>query len=412
MKKIVTGIAAIAMAASMFAVDFAARVYMTGNVADGTIDITDDAKKSNAVNFWKLNKQDQKDADALVMSVNGDQSGAAFQFWYNYDGSGSTDLVLRSTNLWFKPIDALKITIGDVDVGTYKEMIDWWKVAVGNSATEHNNWGTGGQYSSAATVTGSGISAEYTPIDGLWLSAGIAAGAGNNFAEIAQGADASVSAYGAAVKYNFSGLIDLPLSAAISWRDSGKGAYKILAIGADYGSAFGAGFYGMLNVRLFFDAFSYKTVTTVGTDLYTYSWDVNCMLKGIAFDNYFKYSVGAFNIAARLPVTLRGICKEVVADGKKASDYGYDFTDPSYMCYEIKATYAMDGCTLYLDIENDHAVTFDDSFLSTFLNMNVQPGVTLNVGTCALDLGLNVTVPNSKTANLAWAIPFTASVAF
>ncbi len=148
------------MATSMFAVDFAARVYMTGNIADGTIDITDDGKKGNAANIWTLSKTDQKDADAFVMSVNGEKSGAAFQFWYNYDASGSADLVVRSTSLWFKPIDQLKITIGDVDVGTYKESMDWWKVASGEKAADHQTW----TWSSYATVSGAGISAEYTPI--------------------------------------------------------------------------------------------------------------------------------------------------------------------------------------------------------------------------------------------------------
>lgn len=412
MKKIVGIIAAVTMAASVFAVDFNARVYMTGNIADGTIDINGDKEKEGAVNFWKLNKQDQKDADALVLSANGDKAGAQFQMWYNYEGGDAAALKIRSTSLWFKPIDMLKVTIGDVDVGTYKEAIDWWKVAVGNSASEHDNWGTGGQWSSYATVSGAGLSVEVTPIDGLWLSAGVVATPGTNLAQIKFNGtkDETYGAYGVAAKYNLSNLLGLPMTAAISWRDSGKDSYKIAAIGADYGNNFAAGLYAMLNVRFFFEDFSYKTIDTDVSDLpQMYTWTLNNALRGIAFDNYFKYSVGALNVQARLPVTVRTV-KDLKGD-KKASALGLP-EDPSYMCYEVKVTYAFDSFNAYLDIENDNACTFNSAAKETFLNMNVQPGVTFNVGTCALDVGLMIDVPNAKGANIGWSIPFTASVAF
>lgn len=376
MKKIVGIIAAAAMAASVFAVDFNARVYMTGNIANGTIDSNGDDKKEGAVNFWNLAKQDQKDADALVLSANGDKAGAQFQMWYQYTG-GDAALNIRSTSLWFKPIDMLKVTIGDVDVGTYCEQIDCWKVATGKKASDFG-------YSSYATVNGAGLSAELTPIDGLWITAGVVAAPGNNMASITfndNKEDETYGAYGVATKYSFNNLLGIPLSAAISWRDEGKNNAKILAIGGDYSNG---GFYGMLNARLRFEKETELSDVSLG---------------GIALDNYFKYSVGALNIQARLPITIRG--------------FGSDKTDLSYMYYEAKVTYAFDSFNVYLDIENDHACIFDkNSAKETFLDMNVQPGVTFNVGSCALDVGLNVDVPNKKTANIEWSIPFTASVAF
>ena len=419
MKKIVGIIAAVTMAASVFAVDFNARVYMTGKIADGTIDINGDEKKEGAVNFWNLAKQDQKDADALVLSANGDKAGAQFQMWYNYEGGDAAALKIRSTSLWFKPIDMLKVTIGDVDVGTYKEAIDWWKVAVGNSASEHDNWGTGGQWSSYATVSGAGLSVEATPIDGLWLSAGVVATPDTNLAQIKFDGlkNETYGAYGVAAKYNLSNLLGLPMTTAISWRDAGKGSTKILAIGADYGNNFAAGLYAMMNVRFFFDkaTFSYfdSTVASGNAIGKNYEWTAKNVLRGIAFDNYFKYSVGALNVQARLPVTVRGLVKDMTENNKKASDYGYTpKTDPSYMSYEVKVTYAFDSFNAYLDIENDNACTFNSAAKETFLNMNVKPGVTFNVGTCALDVGLDIDVPNKKGANIGWSIPFTASVAF
>ena len=409
MKKIVGMIAAVTMAASVFAVDFNARVYMTGNIADGTIDINGDEKKEGAVNFWKLNKQDQKDADALVLSANGDKAGAQFQMWYNYEGGDAAALKIRSTSLWFKPIDMLKVTIGDVDVGTYKEMIDWWKVASGEKAVTHQTY----TWSSYATVSGAGLSVEVTPIDGLWLSAGVVATPGTNLAQITFDGlkNETYGAYGVAAKYNLSNLLGLPMTAAISWRDAGKDSTKILAIGADYGNNFAAGLYAMMNVRLRFEKTSLDFPK--GADSYSVTL-ANLAFGGIAIDNYFKYSVGALNVQARLPVTVRGF-----VDPSDNGNSWYTSTnskkadiDPSWMSYEVKVTYAFDSFNAYLDIENDNACTFNSAAKETFLNMNVQPGVTFNVGTCALDLGLMIDVPNKKGANIGWSIPFTASVAF
>ena len=73
MKKIVMGAAALLCAASMFAVDFAAKVQMAGSIAK---------KNGDNVDFITLDKKDQKDADALVISASTDKAGANFQFWY------------------------------------------------------------------------------------------------------------------------------------------------------------------------------------------------------------------------------------------------------------------------------------------------------------------------------------------
>ena len=412
MKKIV-GImgAALMLASSMFAADFSARVVMEGSVAGGTIDITkDDDANANQTNFWTLNSKDQKDADALVVSVNGDKAGANFQFWYNYAGNDA-DLKVRSTNLWFKPIDMVKVTVGDVSVKTYNEMIDYWKVAVGNSADEHNNWGEGGQWSSYATVEGAGLSVEVTPIDGLWINAGVMAPTGSAFATLTK-EEKKYGAYGVAAKY--SNIAGLPLSVAASWRDNGKGSYKIAAVGADYGNNYAAGVYAMLNTRFFFQDYAFSCLdmdNIVDGVPQMYTWNKKAALKGVAFDNYVKYSVGAFQVMLRAPVTIRTL-KNVVAD-RKAADYDESFAnDPSYMSYELKCQYGLNGFTPYIDIENDNAVTFDKNFKSTMLDMNVQAGVALNVGACSIDCGVKVDVPNNDKANLGWSVPFTAAVAF
>lgn len=409
MKKIVSGIIALACATSMFAVDFAARVVMEGTVADGVIDINDKsqatATKDSTLNVWNLSKKDQKDADALILSVNGDKAGANFQFWYNYDGSGSAALNVRNTNLWFKPIDMLKITVGDVSNKFYGETLDYWKSPDGMAAAGHATY----SWSGFGTVEGSGILCEVTPISGLTAVAGITAGAGNNFfaAKFNEAEDETYAAWGIGAKYDLTGLTGLPLNAGITYRDAGKDGVKIAAVGVEYGNRYGSGFYGMVNTRFRFENFSYnKFDTSVFT---SYTWEVENALQAVAFDTMFRYAAGAFNVMARFPITIRTV-GEVTADGKKATDYGY--VDPSWMSYEIKATYGIGMFSPYLDIENDNAVTFDDNFTESFLQMNVQPGVSFNIGTCAIDVGLKITIPNKEGVNLAWAIPFNASIAF
>lgn len=401
MKKIVTMAAALACAASMFAVDFAARTVMEGQIAKGSFP----AKGDPTAEIWNLSKKDQKDADALVMSVNAGNAGAQFQFWYNYDASGAAPLNVRNTNIWFKPIESLKITVGDVSYSTYKEMIDWWKVADGQAASAHGRW----TWSSFSTVEGSGIGCEWSPIAGLDLNAGVTAGAGNDFVTLAKD-KVTYAAWGAGAKYSLAGM-GVPASVAVSYRDAGKDKEKILSIGADYGNNWAAGFYGFINARLRFDNVSYEYIDTKTAIPQQYTWKKDGILSAVAIDNYFKFSAGGFKVLARIPVTLRTTADLTDDAGKmKASTYGYK--DPSYMSYEVKATYALGAITPYVDVENDTAVTFDEKFGESALDMFVKPGVTFNVGSAAFDIGIELDIPNKDGAAFGWAVPFNVAVAF
>ena len=405
MKKIV-GImgAALMLASSVSAVDFAAKVYMTGDVAGGNIAVekNEDGTLKNSSNgyVFKLNETDQKDADALVLSANGDKAGAQFQLWYKYNGADPMDLGVRSTSLWFKPIDMLKITVGDVSIKTYNEMLHYWKDPVGGSYDDWNSWAA--KYSSFATVEGAGINLELVPVAGLTINAGMAPGAGKNFATISK-TENSVAAYGLSVQY--ANIAGLPLSAGISWRDAGNkrninkwgdGADevqytnelspKVLAIGADYGNNYAAGIYGMLNARLRFEQKAAEDKTTIA-------------LAGITFDNYVKYSIGALTLAGRFPVTVRLLKDEV-----------------SYMCWSAKVSYGLSGFTPYFlfgtDLDNDGAWKLSKDFVDS-MNWELQPGVTMNVGTCAIDIAAKVKL-NAPIGekDIGWSVPFTLGVAF
>jgi hypothetical protein len=437
MKKIVMGAAALLCAASMFAVDFAATVKMAGDIAGGAV-----TEGTDTTYIWKLNSNDQKDADALKLSVSGDQAGASFQFWYKYTAgaapttattatttlkdstytttattSVTTNSMLqaRSTSIWVKPIDQLKITLGDVSCGIFGEKLHWWKDPCGNDYASASSWDHG--YSSYATVEGAGIAAELTPIDGLTVVAGIAAGCDTNFISFVENVSTvAVKAYGVSAAYNLSSVADLPVTIGVSWRDEGTDAIKILAIGADYGNAFAEGFYGMLNARMFFSQkVGSATVSATGKDY---------KMTGIAFDNFFRFKTGAMTIDLRAPIVLRGLAGQTVSAAGVATALNAD-NDPSYMYLSAKFSYALDGLTIYVGAGSD----YDDNlngwvFNSTFgdnFNLTIHPGVTFNVGACAFDIGarfdIKDAVASTSNANVkyhpfAWSIPFSATIGF
>ncbi|MCR4734084.1 MAG: hypothetical protein K5829_03645 [Treponema sp.] len=400
MKKIVVIIGAAAvLASSVFAVDTAARVYMKGNVASGGKDA--DTK------FFELQSSNQKDADALVLSANLDNAGAQFQFWYKYDGKsgdaskvgpkvnqeswgdeaevmgikGSANQVIRvrSARLWFKPVDMLKITAGDLDISMYKEMLHWWKDPIGTAWNQYYNG-----YSGAPVVDGAGFSCELTPIDGLWIALAGAAGTDTATLLIKNSGDDKLAynQWGFGAKYNLSAVADLPLSIGVSWRDNGYNDWKVLGIGADYGNPWADGLYAMVNGRLRFN-----------------EGDAG-KLDGITVDNYFKFTAGAFQAHLRAPVTIR------LADN-----------DDSWLVWSAKVQYALDGFTPYFlfgnDLDNKGAWMLSDKFGDTF-NMQLKPGVATNVGACSIDLAVKIDIPakDDLYGSFAWSVPFELSVAF
>lgn len=367
MKKIVAGAVALVCAASMFAADFAARNYMAGSIAGGDKDST---------YIWKLNKADQKDSDALIVSGNSDNAGAQFQLWYNYDGSGKCDLLVRSTKIWFKPVDMLKITVGDLSTKLFGETLHYWKDPAG---TAWNQWYNG--YSGYGTVEAAGIEFELRPVDGLLITGGIAPGTDTNFVSI-KDADTTVAAYGAGVSYDLSGAASIPLTVGVEFRDAGTKAEKVLGIGAKYGNRYGSGFYGMVEGRLRMNESD------------------SGKLNGITINNHFRYSAGAFEAQLRAPVTIR------LADD-----------DPSWLAFSAKVSYALDGFTPYFlfgnDINSAGAYKLDD--MGDTFGIELKPGVTFNVGAASFDIAALIDVAPKCVAGtnaVSWSIPFEISLAF
>lgn len=113
MKKIVGIIAAAAMATSVFAVDLNSMIQFDG-----------DLMNYDGENFKALMAKEYdpaNDSDYLwKLSASGDKAGAEIWSW-SLDGSVS------SKKVWFKPIDQLKVTIGNVYASSIANpQFGWW----------------------------------------------------------------------------------------------------------------------------------------------------------------------------------------------------------------------------------------------------------------------------------------------
>ena len=126
MKKIVGILAAAAvLATSVFAADVSAKVRVTGEIFN--LDNTVVNEKNEAASAFKLFRaatvSHAYDAPYATLSTSTDNAGASVNFTTGDDGT--TDLGVSNVQVWFKPIDLLKIQAGHHDICMNKETIDW-----------------------------------------------------------------------------------------------------------------------------------------------------------------------------------------------------------------------------------------------------------------------------------------------
>lgn len=116
MKKIVGIIAAVAMAASVFAVDFTAGVRMEGNI----FSYNADAKSYSALSVTNSNENYHK---PFVFSISDDRAGATVKF----NESKGDVAKITHMNIWFKPFDAVKVELGNVSEAMNTETMGWYR---------------------------------------------------------------------------------------------------------------------------------------------------------------------------------------------------------------------------------------------------------------------------------------------
>ena len=114
MKKIVGIIGAVAMATSLFAADVSAGTKINGKLFNYGSD--------EKLQLFSENNDSHDYANPnFVFGIAGDKAGASLKITTD----GNTSPAQTTQTIWFKPIDALKITAGNYDVALNKEQIDW-----------------------------------------------------------------------------------------------------------------------------------------------------------------------------------------------------------------------------------------------------------------------------------------------
>ena len=114
MKKIVGIIAAVAMAASVFAAEISGGVRLGGDLFnyDGTYEAAKALMLKNQNRNWEA---------PLTLSITSDRAGGTFKFWDNESNAFETG----KWNIWFKPMDMLQVNLGAIDKAMNTESITW-----------------------------------------------------------------------------------------------------------------------------------------------------------------------------------------------------------------------------------------------------------------------------------------------
>jgi len=332
-------------------------------------------------NGFSMTNKDQNDDDLLSFTLAGEKAGAYFRLHSAIvDGSGSTYagtvgddgvpgtlddgfalissyITIRKLSLWLKPIDMLKITVGNVDGSLFTETIDWWQVADG----------IGGWSNDIIAAGEGGIKVDLTPIEALSISASFAPGYGNNLVANDEIVPGNVK-WGIVTKYTIDGV-------------------GVVGAGFKFDQA-----YTGSETRLFRAGFQLTAVEGLSAFLQATVNFNNAGINGIAIDPFVDFTAGALNIKASIPVTL----------------YQDDAAKSAGIQYDVHVSYSMETVSPYFSIEQNSGMVFggtDDTVFTPQINLGITWGY--DVGSFDLSFQLNVADPSEDTT---WSIPFKARV--
>ena len=194
MKKIVGIIAAAALAATAFAVDFGGTVKLYS-------DIVKYDKSSDAFTMFSLsnNQRNNEDDNLISFSVGDDLAGASVKFGITDTDDVYDNVVGGWDTIWFKPFESLTITVGrpwialSDTVERFNDQVTW--------RSDLNTWSMGAHetanWKNKNTASNSvGYAAEFTA-DALYIGAFLGSPYGYSWYD-----DDKIGVTGAVVKYN------------------------------------------------------------------------------------------------------------------------------------------------------------------------------------------------------------------
>ena len=384
MKKIVGIVTAAAIATSVFAADVSAATKIKGNLFG-----YDEAKKMTLLN--ENNDSHDYANPNMTFSISDDKAGATVKL--TTDG-GDKAVKMTTQTIWFKPLDALKITAGTFDIALNKEQIDWTESVTGLG---------GNGFLASVNVEGFGLDVGFTANGADWLSK----------------ADE-----------------DNPTTANV---DESKAVIKQFFVKAGYSADFGTiGAFAEFNRHkdgrktyadhdLLFGWDAFKFINDQRSDLGIYKLkdgEIGDILFGAGYRNNFNGIDVFCNVNGYMADKFEWIRPEVYVSGS-ADAFGYSLfvapvifadsdLDADPMCEVVaKVTYAMDGITPYAYFKSFDVIgkNFDDDgskFIST-----IKLGATGSVGAMGWNTWVQIdTGKGAEFDKTAFSVPFELTMSF
>jgi hypothetical protein len=322
MKKIVGIIAALAMATAVFAADVSAGVRIEGSLFDHAGD-------TNTALTIKHNNQFYH--KPIAFSIADDQAGASLKL----TDLDTNAVVSRCWSIWFKPVDVLKITVGEWTGNMNQETIDWCNTDSGIGA-EDGTW-----------------TLSLTPADGLSIDLSLVPGWGNAWLN-----GSNIGTTGFLMNYN----ADFGKVSAVF---EGKDNFKTLKFGAAYANTFDS-------LQMFVNFLGFYA---------------NENFAKVRAEVFLKYNADALSIASFLVggYNLKG--------GYDASWWhiGKSGAEGAFFGCSVKLTYAMDGINPYLYIKGV-------DWLAKPLAFEIKPGFTTRCGLCEIELAADININDGNVA--------------
>ncbi|NLC91882.1 MAG: hypothetical protein GX677_00185 [Treponema sp.] len=456
MKKIIgiIGIAAV-LASSMFAAEVKAKVRLTGSIIDYS--------EADKYNFRIYKDKDDSTKDLLTVmgtrakfmtldthqaenwnpifdiSVSTDVAGAGFKF-YNTSGTweyGTPAFYVNDGkwNVWFKPFDNFKVTMGNFDICLNQEQIDW--------ANEHTGLGGDGyvfEYAMGDFTfdfimnTGWGkswIYAPYTMNDfGTTDKKNYSLMGTNRLSETSvKGAYKSpVGTISASVTYKGTDTVDVVTTDGKKSVTAAKFIdYFKVAAGWNVGNLFGDNITGFVNAWTTINTKKFtsgwKNYSAYGLTDFSYDSTITGLDK-IGAEVYAQMTMDAFKFQIFVPFELNMM---PVTD--LTINPAQDSAIPLYKLFTnyivAKATYSMsNGVSPYVYVkfspwagathDFDYAgVTFKNSYAKP--SIQVKPGVTGKFGICEYEVAVDSTITlggDPTVQAFTFKVPVTLTVQF
>ena len=401
MKKIIGILLAGALVTSAFAVDFNAKVKMSGDILGGTIDLNGDEVDNNSINALKINNGIVDNNDFITTTFTGDKSGAAFNITLD-----DRTLKVNSAKVWIQPIDMLKITFGQQ---AWEQMSETTWTYGRMSA-----WGHGWFQDGPGDA---GFDVSLTPMGGLEFNVGFKPGWDASW--LSGDKDVlNVAKTNIGVKVDLNSFAGIPVTVVANWlnavkKDASKDMYaNEFTIGASYGNAYADGLYAHLVARIGFrdgkESWNGELKSLLG------DWG-NTDKNSMIIDNAVKYSAGAFHAWLSVPVLIDLDKDNDGVDGKNCNT-GLGFV--------VKADYNLGSVTPYVklsqtalgdQLKDDNGKMVDSGVRGRFADFKFEPtvevGAEFKVGSCSMGISAKAKIPGEKE-NLSWSIPFYATMSF